>query len=116
MNAQDVFFGGIESAASVLEFTIAELMREPNVMKKLQAEVRSSVPEGQEVVTEPDLADMAYLRAVIKESLRLHNVTSLLAPHLSMAACSIDGYTVPAGVRAMVNAWAIGRDERFWGK
>ncbi|CAL5031205.1 unnamed protein product [Urochloa decumbens] len=110
----DVFFAGIETSAAVLEYTIAELMRRPHLMKKLQAEVRSCVPKGQEAVTEPDLAGMTYLRAVIKESLRLHNVTPLVAPRISMASCSIDGYMVPAGVRVLINSWAIGRDARFW--
>ncbi|GJN27144.1 hypothetical protein PR202_gb15137 [Eleusine coracana subsp. coracana] len=89
----DVFFGGIESLAAVLDFTMAELMRWPRIMKKLQAEVRTRVPEGQEFVTEADLTDNTpcYLIAVIKESLRLHAVTPLLAPHMSMASCSIDG-------------------------
>ncbi|KAL6650982.1 hypothetical protein ACP70R_009907 [Stipagrostis hirtigluma subsp. patula] len=110
----DVFFGGIESSASVIDFTMAELMRWPHVMKKLQAEVRSIVPEGQGFVSEADLADMAYLRAVIKESLRLHTVTPLLAPRISMASCTIDGYAIPAGTRVLINTWAIGRDDRFW--
>jgi len=110
----DVFFGGIDTAATVLENTVIELMKEPRVMKKLQAEVRSIVPKGQEIVSEADLNGMAYLRAVIKESLRLRNVTPLLAPHFSMASCSVDGVVVPAGVRVLINVWAIGRDPRFW--
>ncbi|KAL6903643.1 hypothetical protein ACP4OV_004456 [Aristida adscensionis] len=110
----DVFFGGIETSASLLEFTMAELMRRPEAMKKLQAEVRRSVPEGQEAVTEDDLADAAYLRAVIKETLRLHPVAPLVAPHFSMAGCVVDGYAIPAGVRVLVNAWAMGRDARLW--
>uniref|UniRef100_A0A0A9FCA5 Uncharacterized protein n=1 Tax=Arundo donax TaxID=35708 RepID=A0A0A9FCA5_ARUDO len=95
---------------------MAELIRRPHVMKKLQSEVRSSIPEGQEAVSEADLTtDMAYLRAVIKESLRLHPVTPLVPPHFSMASCSVvDGYVVPAGVRVLVNAWAMGRDARYW--
>ncbi|PAN38934.1 hypothetical protein GQ55_7G200000 [Panicum hallii var. hallii] len=112
----DVFFGGIDTAAAVLENTVVELMKKPRVMKKLQAEVRSIVPKGQEIVGEADLNGMAYLRAVIKESLRLRTVTPLLAPHFSMASCSVDGVVVPAGVRVLVNAWAIGRDPRYWGE
>lgn len=99
----------------MLDFTMAELMRKPHTMEKLQAEVRSSVPEGAELVSEADLttADMTYLRAVVKESLRLHPVAPLL-PHLSMARCSVDGHTIPAGLRVMINSWAIGRDARCW--
>ncbi|WVZ86285.1 hypothetical protein U9M48_033091 [Paspalum notatum var. saurae] len=112
----DVFFGGIDTSSAVLEYTVIELVQRPHVMAKLQAEVRSCVPKGQEIVTEADLSSMPmpYLRAVIKESLRLRPVTPLLAPHFSMASCSIDGLEVPAGVRVLVNVWAIGRDARFW--
>ncbi|RLM69796.1 putative galacturonosyltransferase-like 1 [Panicum miliaceum] len=44
-------------------------MQRPSVMRKLQAEVRSVVPNEQEIVSEADLNlnGMAYLRAVIKE-------------------------------------------------
>ncbi|KAL6650988.1 hypothetical protein ACP70R_009913 [Stipagrostis hirtigluma subsp. patula] len=110
----DVFFGGIETSSSLLEYTMAELMRWPHVMKKLQAEVRSCIPEGQEAVGEADLSDMAYLRAVIKETLRLHPVAPLMVPHFSMASCCIDGYVIPPGARVLVNSWAIGRDARYW--
>uniref|UniRef100_A0ACD6A4I9 Uncharacterized protein n=1 Tax=Avena sativa TaxID=4498 RepID=A0ACD6A4I9_AVESA len=110
----DVFFGATSSSSNTLEFTLAELMRRPRLMKKLQDEVRSIVPRGQKVVSEIDIDNMSYLRAVIKESLRLHPVAPLLAPHLSMADCSIDGYMVPAGTCIVVNAWAIGRDSTSW--
>ena len=111
-----MFFGGIDTAATVLENTMVDLMKKTRVMKKLQAEVRSIVPKGQEIVSEADLNlnGMAYLRAVIKESLRLRTVTPLLPPHLSMASCSIDGFVVPAGVRVLINVWAIARDPCFW--
>jgi len=105
--SQDVFFAGVDTAASVLEYTVVELMQRPRVMRKLQAEVRSIVPKGHEIISEADLKGMAYLRAVIKESIR---------PHFSMVSCSVDGFVVPAGVHVLVNFWAIGRDARYWGE
>ncbi|XBI87547.1 hypothetical protein VPH35_025623 [Triticum aestivum] len=93
---------------------MAELMRRPRLIGKLQDEVRSIVPQGQEIVSEADMNNMTYLRAVIKESLRLHPVAPLLAPHLAMADCSIDGYMIPAGTHVFVNVWAIGRDSSSW--
>ncbi|XP_047094371.1 indole-2-monooxygenase-like [Lolium rigidum] len=110
----DVFFAAIDTSSNTLEFTLAELMRRPYLMRKLQYEVRSIVPQGQEIFSEIDMNNMTYLRAVIKESLRLHPVAPFLAPHLAMADCSVDGYMVPAGTRVIINVWAIGRDPTSW--
>ena len=110
----DVFFGSIDTSANTLEFTLVELMRKPHLMVKLQDEVRGIVPQGQEIISETNMNNMTYLRAVIKESLRLHPLAPLLAPHLAMADCIIDGYIVPAGTRVVINAWAIGRDPSSW--
>ncbi|CAM0885008.1 unnamed protein product [Alopecurus aequalis] len=110
----NVFFGAIDTSYNTLEFTLAELMRRPHLMGKLQDEVRSIVPLGQETISEINMSNMTYLRAVIKESLRLHPVAPLLVPRLSMADCNISGYMVPAGTRVLVNTWAIGRDPTSW--
>ena len=94
--------GGIGTGAAALEFTVAELMRNPDAMKKLQAEVRSVVPRGQgAVVSDDNLRDMAYLRAVVKESLRLNPPSPILTAHFTMASCSVDGFAVPAGVSVL---------------
>ncbi|GJN39849.1 hypothetical protein PR202_gb28997 [Eleusine coracana subsp. coracana] len=113
-----MFEAGTETSYLVLEVAMAELMRHPRVMAKLQDEVRRSVvPKGQEMVTEDDLTNMRYLKAVIKETLRLHPPGPLFIPHLSLHDCEVvDGYTIPAGTRVIVNAWAIGRLEEVWGE
>ncbi|KAE8775389.1 Cytochrome P450 71C1 [Hordeum vulgare] len=110
----DMFVAGTDTSYIVLECAMAELMRKPNLMTKLQAEVGEKTPKGQQMVTEDDLGSMAYLKAVVKETLRLHTPVPLLLPHLSMAECNIDGYTVPAETRVVVNAWALGRDHGSW--
>ncbi|KAJ1275649.1 hypothetical protein BS78_05G151600 [Paspalum vaginatum] len=110
----DMFEAGNATSSSVLEFAMAELMRKPHLMAKLQTEVREKTPKGQEMVKEEDLAGMAYLKAVVKETLRLHPPAPLLVPHQSMADCEVDGYTIPAGTRVIINSWAIGRDPGSW--
>ena len=111
-----MFEGGTDTSFIVLEYAMAQLMQNPCLMNKLQTEVRSTMAKGKEIVTEDELNSLAYLKAVIKETLRLHMPAPLLLPHLSMADCNIEGYTIPSGTRAIVNSWALARDPSYWEK
>lgn len=66
------------------------------------------------MVAEEDLSSMSYLKAVMKEAMRLHPPASFMIPHSSMAECEVEGYTIPSGVRVLLNVWALGRDPACW--
>ncbi|PWZ52705.1 Premnaspirodiene oxygenase [Zea mays] len=115
----DMFTAGTGTLASTLDWGMSELMRNGRVMRKLQREIREAFrgkqPAGA-AVTEADIqaASLPYLTLVIKETLRLHPPVPLLVPRESVDACEIEGYTIPARSRVVVNAWAVGRDPRYW--
>ncbi|RLN41953.1 premnaspirodiene oxygenase-like [Panicum miliaceum] len=115
----DMFAGGTGTSASAMEWGMSELMRNPAVMKKLQGQIREAF-RGKAVVTEADLqqqqaaGNLRYLKLVIKEALRLHPPAPLLVPRESIEACELDGYTIPAKSRVIINAFAIARDPRYW--
>ena len=112
---QDLFGAGTEATIIVLEWAMAELLRNKGAMQKLQREVRQARSISSDIVGEQDLAGMEYLRAVIKETMRLHTPGPLLLPHQSMQATRIShGYDVPSDTMVIVNAWAIGRDPEEW--
>ena len=92
------------------------LMKYPHVMKKAQAEVREYMRErGLTFVTEDDVKNLPYFRALVKETLRIELVIPLLVPRRCSQNTKIAGYDIPAGTTVNVNAWAVSRDEKEWG-
>ncbi|KAJ4899857.1 hypothetical protein Rs2_13808 [Raphanus sativus] len=110
----DMFIGGTATASSVLEWTMTELIRHPECMKKLRDEI-CSVSTHNSYVNEDDVEKMNYLNAVIKETLRLHPPVSILLPRLLSEDVRLKGYDIAAGTQVMINAWAIQRDNATWG-
>ncbi|KAK2644585.1 hypothetical protein Ddye_019780 [Dipteronia dyeriana] len=79
---------------------MTELMKNPRVMKKLQAEIRSSVGKiNKPLVEETVCENLKYLRMVFKETLRLHPPLVLSIPHLSQKHIKIGGYDVYPNTR-----------------
>ncbi|CAO2840552.1 unnamed protein product [Amaranthus hypochondriacus] len=109
----DAFAAGTDTTYSVLEWTMAELLKHPNVMEEVQREIRG-IAIDKDHITEDDLDEMKYLIAVIKESLRLHPPIPLLVPRESTEDIKINGYDIAARTRVIINAWAIHRDPEIW--
>ncbi|KAJ3685764.1 hypothetical protein LUZ61_014928 [Rhynchospora tenuis] len=111
----DTFGAGTESISVTMNWVMAELIRNPKVMKKLQEQIRS-IACSRSLIKEEDLTKMAHLKAVIKEALRLHPPGPLLVPRELIQDTTIKGYHIPCGALVLVNVWAIGRDPKIWEK
>ncbi|XP_060204544.1 cytochrome P450 71A4-like [Lycium barbarum] len=109
----DSFIAGTDTTYTTLEWVMTELLRNPRAMEKLQDEVRQ-LAQGKVEITEDDLGNMQYLKAVIKEALRLHSPVPLLVPRESMEDVKLLDYDIAAKTQIFINAWAIGRDSSSW--
>ncbi|XP_057445181.1 cytochrome P450 71D11-like isoform X2 [Lotus japonicus] len=109
----NIFGAGGETTATTIDWAMAEMARDPRVMKKAQVEVRE-VFNMKGRVDENCINELKYLKSVVKETLRLHPPAPLLLPRECGQACEIQGYHIPAKSKVIVNAWAIGRDPRYW--
>ncbi|CAI9283802.1 unnamed protein product [Lactuca saligna] len=109
----DVFAAGTDTTFTNLEWAISELLRHPQTMKKLQQEARE-IGQGRSMITEDNLDNMPYLKAVLKETLRLHTPIPLLVPHESTQDVKLLGYDITAGTQVIINAWAIAMDGSIW--
>ncbi|KAH0448664.1 hypothetical protein IEQ34_022464 [Dendrobium chrysotoxum] len=111
----DMFAAGTDTTVSVLEWAMAELIKHPIWMQEVQREIREVVG-SKEVIEEEDIDRLTYLKATIKETLRLHVPLALLVPRVAMEDTQLQGYDIPAGTRIVINAWAIARDPKNWDK
>lgn len=109
----DMFSAGTDTTHTALEWTMTELLKHPEVMKKAQAEIRR-ITGSKISVTQDDVEKTLYLKAVIKESLRLHPPIPMLLPRESTKDVKVQGYDILAKTRVIINAWAIGRDPSSW--
>ncbi|XP_061349592.1 cytochrome P450 71A1-like [Gastrolobium bilobum] len=109
----DMYVGGSDTTSTNLEWAFAELVKNPNTMKKVQQEVRRVVGKKSKV-DENDVNQMNYLKCVIKETLRLHPPVPLLVPRETISSVKLKGYDIPPKTRVFMNAWAIQRDPELW--
>ncbi|KQJ83173.1 hypothetical protein BRADI_5g13530v3 [Brachypodium distachyon] len=115
----DMFIAGTDTSAAAVEWTTTELINHPEILAKAQHEVRNAVSDTDaDMVREPDLPRLSYLKLVIKESMRLHPPVPLLVPRETTEPITVQGYgghEIPAGTRVFVNAKAIGAHPGAWG-
>ncbi|KAL4574056.1 hypothetical protein LXL04_020878 [Taraxacum kok-saghyz] len=111
----DAYVAGTDTSSSVLEWAMTELLLHPDRLKKVQDEVRS-VLNGREEITDEDLDNMPYLKAVIMETTRLHPPLPILPPRVARHDVEVMGYDIAEGTRVYVNVYAIMRDPKVWDK
>ncbi|XP_015087178.1 premnaspirodiene oxygenase-like [Solanum pennellii] len=110
----DLFAGGSTTSASTMEWAFSELMKNPEIMKKAQDEVRQVFKGKETSIDQADIQKLKYIKMIVKETVRFHPLAPLLAPRESREECEINGYVIPKGTMALVNFWAISRDPNYW--
>lgn len=108
----DLFVAGVESTSSVLTFLWYELARNPEKQKTLQQEITSVC--GSADITKESLSEMPYLKACIKEILRLYPPTSPGSFVRLERNTVISGYEVPKGTEILIFTQHMCENEQFF--
>ena len=113
---QELLGAGTETTSTVIDWGMSELLSNPRVIGKLREELRRVVGRREgDVVEVSHIPQLPYLRAVVKETFRMHPPAPLLIPHMSLHACEdVGGYRIPKGTMVLINLWAIGHDPNVW--
>lgn len=108
----DIFTAGSDTTATTVEWMLAELLNHPACLAKLRAELDEVVGKSR-LVGEPDVAQMPYLQAVLKETLRLRP-PAVFAQRETIEPVHVRGYTIPVKTSVFFNIFTIGRDPAWW--
>uniref|UniRef100_A0A0D3AQF7 Cytochrome P450 n=1 Tax=Brassica oleracea var. oleracea TaxID=109376 RepID=A0A0D3AQF7_BRAOL len=68
----EMIFRGTDTVAILLEWILARMILHPDIQAKAQAEIDVIVGESGRQVSDSDLPKLPYLRAIVKETLRMH--------------------------------------------
>ncbi|KAL6643061.1 hypothetical protein ACP70R_021242 [Stipagrostis hirtigluma subsp. patula] len=110
----DLFTAGTDTISTAAEWVMSELMRNPEVMAKAQAEVRQAFDNKNPCDHESHMDHLPYTRMAIKEAMRLHPPVPLLLPRLCRETCDVGGFEVAKGSRLIINSWATARSPDYW--
>ncbi|CAH8307412.1 unnamed protein product [Eruca vesicaria subsp. sativa] len=107
--------GGTDTTATALQWIMANLVKNPEIQKRLYEEIKSVVGEEEgKDIEEEEARKMPYLKAVVLEGLRRHPPGHFVLPHSVTEDTVLGGYKVPK--RGTVNFMVaeIGRDPKVW--
>ncbi|KAF8022900.1 hypothetical protein BT93_F0419 [Corymbia citriodora subsp. variegata] len=104
--------GGSDTTMATLTWAISLLLNNLPILKRAQEELDNHIGKQRHMI-ESDITDLAFLQAIVKETLRLYPASPLFGREFA-EDCIIGEYHVRKGTRLMFNLWKIQTDPRQW--
>lgn len=104
---------GSETTSSALNTCILYLAANPHI-QHLAGEELSRVIGPNRTPTFADEASLPYIRALVKETLRIRPVTNIGSPHYTTAPVVYKGHYIPANTVVSLSQYAIHFDPGRW--
>jgi cytochrome P450 len=109
-----LYFAGFETTSTSLAWLLHVLSLNPLIQRKAQEEIDHVVGQSR-TPTFTDMERLPYIRAIVKEILRLQPALPLGIPHASFEDDWYEGYFIPKGTICFSNVWSINRSTDSYG-
>jgi cytochrome P450 len=109
----ELLIAGTDTTAHTLSFAVGELSLNPRVFQQAR-DIVDQAWQKQSGINLKNLKELAYIRAIIKETLRLYSVASGSTPLETQRDTLIDGTVIPRGTRVSWSMLAAGRDPEVY--
>lgn len=100
-----MLLGGADTTATTLSWVLAWLVKNPEVMETLVAEVDGVL--GDKSLAEQDIESLPFLDAVVKESSRISPMLFNSSARLLKQPMTLGGYKIPAGTMVANCAYLV---------
>jgi cytochrome P450 len=111
--AATLYTAGADTSVNILRTWLLAMLLYPEAKKSARAQVDAAVG-CDHLPTYDDEAQMPYITAMMKETLRWQQVAPFAIPHVAAQNDVYRGYFIPKGAIIMGNAWAICHDEKLF--
>ncbi|XP_075148697.1 cytochrome P450 CYP12A2-like isoform X2 [Haematobia irritans] len=111
--AMDMLMAGVDTTSSTFTGLLLCLAKNPAKQAKLRQEVRKLLPNKDSEFDETVFQNMPYLKACIKESLRMYPLT-LGNTRVPINDVVLQGYRVPKGTQVIMISTSLMKNEKHY--
>ncbi|XP_064881760.1 cytochrome P450 1B1-like [Oncorhynchus nerka] len=109
----DLIGAGQETMSTIFQWILLLLIKYPNIQTRLQEQIDKVVGRDRLPCIE-DKASLAYLDAVIYETMRYTSFVPLTIPHSTTSDVTIEGFHIPKDTVVFINQWSVNHNPLKW--
>ena len=107
----DMLLAGVDTTASATTFILYSLAKNPDKQQILREEIMKILPDKNSKLNHESMKNLPYLRAVIKETMRLHTVVTASA-RMTTKDTVLCGHQIPANTHVAMPGFAVMSDPK----
>ncbi|CAI0377388.1 unnamed protein product [Linum tenue] len=112
--ATELMMAAIDNPSNAVEWAMAELINQPDLMAKATNEIDKVVGKDKRLVQESDIERLNYVKACAREAFRLHPLAPFNAPRVATQDTIVGGYFIPKCSHALLSRYGLGRNPKVW--